>query len=114
MPPKKELKRKNSQALRRWARYRGEQAAAEARGKAIVGQAEFTKDGDRLWSVKSLKAGRKIGKAGFRTKKGAKQWLEAQARAFVRSLKAKALSTLPSKDKTIARAFERLEEGEDR
>jgi hypothetical protein len=112
MPTKKATKRKNSQALKRWARYRAEQAEAEERGKAIVEKANFRKSADRLWAAKSGVGGRKITKAGFRTKKGAKQWLEAQARAFVRSRKAKALSTLPSKEKTIAKAFEQLEEGE--
>ncbi len=66
----------------------------------------FTKGKDRLWSVKSTIGGRKIGKAGFRTKTGARLWLREKSRAFVRARKAKALSALPSRDKTIAKAFE--------
>lgn len=113
MPPRKATKRKNSLALKRWGRYRAEQAAAEERGNAIVEQGEFTKDRDRLWSVKSKVGGRKIAKAGFRTKQGAKLWLKAEAGAYVLARKAKALSALPVKDKKIAKAFEKLKTGED-
>ncbi len=97
-----------TKALERWARYRAEQAAADERGKAIVKTAIFAQGNDRLWSVKSERGGRKIRKAGFRTKTGAKQWLEEQARAYVLSQKAKALAALPAKDKTIAKAFEKI------
>jgi len=112
MPAKNDPKRRGrpdparSKALARWARYRAEQAAAEARGKAILQAAEFTKGKDRLWSVKSEAGGRKIRKAGFRTRTGARLWLRDQSRAFVRAQKAKALSALPSRDRTIAKAFE--------
>lgn len=95
-----------AKALARWARYRAEQAAADSQGKAILEQGEFTKGKDRLWSVKSTIGGRKIGKAGFRTKTGARLWLREKSSAFVRARKAKALSSLPSRDKTIAKAFE--------
>lgn len=112
MPAKSAPKRRSrpdparAKAIARWARYRAEQAAAEAQGKAFVEQAVFTKGKDRLWSVKSQIGGRMIQEAGFRTKAGAKLWLRDQSRAFVRARKVKALSALPSRDKTIAKAFE--------
>lgn len=112
MPAKKSAKRPRrpdparAKALARWARYRAELKAAEAQGKAILQRAEFTKGGDRLWSVKSEIGSKKIQNAGFRTKTGARLWLRERSRAFVQARRAKALSALPSRDKTIARAFE--------
>ena len=111
MPPARAKRRvrpdaARARALERWARYRSELAAAEERAKACLEQAVFARGRDRLWSVKSEIGGRRIRKTGFRTKTGAKLWLREGAQAFVRARKAKALSALPKKDRTIAKAFD--------